>query len=254
MGVKKGMILLAVVLGLSGCGLKTEVKTSMDSRWDNAEIDYYEKLIEAAREGILQSSDGKTSETYEFTPGEPGESLGYMIQCSPKKDGELSEKYYISSVMMTPRSYEILGYLIQDIDGNGTDELIFGGNETGPDGARTGIIYDIYTISDGKLVYVLNGWERNRYYLCNNGMIANEGSSGAAHSSYSYFTFEGSELHLVESVIYDGDKDRDNPWFHSTESEYDAKNAEPISEKRADEIREKYTYEYPAFIPFTEDN
>ena len=64
MGVKKGMILLVVVLGLSGCGLKTEVKTSMDSGLDNVEIDYYEKLIEAARECILQSRDGKTSETY----------------------------------------------------------------------------------------------------------------------------------------------------------------------------------------------
>lgn len=140
--------------------------------------------------------------------------------------------------MMTPSSYETLVYLIKNIDGNGTDELIFGGNETSPDSAQAGIIYDVYTISDGKLVYVLNGWERDRYYLCDNGMIANEDSGGAAHSSYSYFTFEESELHLVESVIYDGDRDRDNPWFYSTESEYDTKNADPISEKKADEIKE----------------
>lgn len=239
---------------------RLDIESYQDFGWDpvslspNTGIDYYGKLIQATRECILQNRDGKTSETYEFSPGEPTESLGYMIQCSPKKDGEFPEKYYISIVMMTPSSYETLGYLIKDIDGNGTDELIFGGNETSPDSAQAGIIYDIYTISDGKLVHVLNGWERNRYYLCDNGMIANESSGGAAHSSYSYFTFKESELHLVESVIYDGDRDRDNPWFYSTESEYDTKNADPISEKKADEIKEMYTYQYPAFIPFTEDN
>lgn len=63
-----------------------------------------------------------------------------------EQNGELPEKYYISIVMMTPRSYEILKYLIKDIDGNGTDELIFGGNETSPDSAQAGIIYDIYNI------------------------------------------------------------------------------------------------------------
>ena len=58
----------------------------------------------------------------------------------------------------------------------------------------------------------------------------------------------------MEAVIYDGMKDADHPWFYSTESEYDAKNAEPISEERAMEIRGKYVYEHPVFIPFAEEN
>lgn len=188
------------------------------------EVDYYEKVIAAARESI-----GKIDET-------------------------IPAEYGFSVAMKTGGYDEILGYLIEDIDGDGVDELIFGGNGTDPSLYDTwkSVIYDIYTISDGKLIHVLNGWNRNRYYFCESGMIANEGSSGADDSNYSYFTFDGSELHLVEAVIYDGMKDRDNPWFYSTESENDAGNAEPISEERAEEIRKKYVYEYPTFIPFIE--
>lgn len=228
-----GILYIYVLLSLIGCSSNIETQSEYNLETSLSEhnqeeytesYDYYEELIAAARECIL------------------------------KKDEKILENYDFSSVMLMSGDYEILGYLIEDIDGNGIDELIFGENGTDPDGMWDGIIYNIYTISDGELVHVLNGWERNRYYLCENGMIANEGSSGAANSNYSYFTFEESKLHLVESVIYDGIKDADNPWFYSTESEYDAENAEPISEDRSIEIREKYVYKHPTFIPFVENN
>ena len=79
----------------------------------------------------------------------------------------------------------------------------------------------------------------NRYYLCENGMLANEGASGASDFRYSYYTFDGVK----------------QPWFYlsgemdSDESGGSAEDAEPISEMRAEEIRETYVYTYPAFIP-----
>lgn len=230
-----GILCIGVLLSATGCGSQTETKaqsvngaetavSSVHNQEEETESGgYYEELIAAARE------------------------------CNQKKDETMLEKYDFSSVILTSRDYERLGYLIEDIDGNGIDELIFGANGTEPDDAWDSIIYDIYTISDGELVHVLNGWERNRYYFCENGMIANEGSSGAANSSFAYFTFEESTLHLVESVICDGMKDADHPWFYSTESKYDAENAEPISEEKSVEIREKYVYEHPEFIPFAKD-
>lgn len=189
-------------------------------------------------------------------PGSYEELIAAARESIQKWDEPIPENYDFSSALVSSGYYDqpIRGYLIEDIDGNGTDELIFGENGTNPDGTLGGIIYDIYTISGGELVHVLNGWVRNRYYLCDNGMIANEGSSGAADSDYTYFTFEGSRLHLVESVKYDGMRDADNPWFYSTESEYDAENAEPISKDRAMEIMGKYTYKSPTFIPFVEDH
>ncbi len=142
------------------------------------------------------------------------------------------------------------GYLMEDIDGDGTEELIFG--ENGPE-AWDGVVYDLYTIHDGELVHVFDGWDRNRYYLCENGMIANEGSSGAAYSEYSYYVFEGTELHLVEAVLYNGTDSPDNPWLYSTTTNncFDLDNAEPIDEDRAWAIIEEYVYTRPTFISFT---
>lgn len=145
--------------------------------------------------------------------------------------------------------------MIEDIDGNGTDELIFGQNDD-PDSAWNGFIYDLYTVSDGELVHVFSGGERDRYYFCENGMIANEGADGACLFQYTYHIFEGTELHLVEAVLYNGwDDDRDDPWFYSTQTDsaYDTENAEPVSGELAETIMEKYVYERPIFIPFVEE-
>lgn len=166
--------------------------------------------------------------------------------------GEPSEEYDFSSVIHQNWRYEILGYLIEDIDGDGTAELLIGENAAKPDDIWDGIIYDLYTISDGELVHVFDGWERNRYYLCENGMIANEGSNGAADSVNVYYTFDGAKISLVEAVIYAGYIDADNPWFYSATSERYTEQAEPISEERADELKGKYSYRRPKFIPFVQ--
>ena len=102
------------------------------------------------------------------------------------------------------------------------------------------------------MVHVLDGWERNRYYLCENGCVANEGSSSAFESSYNYYTYSGTELNLVESVLYHGLQNEEHPWFYSTEDEPDIKNAEPISQDKATEIMNKYVHEHPQYTPFVE--
>ncbi len=145
-----------------------------------------------------------------------------------------------------------LGYLIEDIDGDGTEELIFGENSSG---ASDGTIYDLYTINDGELVHVFDGGERDRYYLCENGMIANEGSSGASYSRDAYYIFMGTELHLVEAVLYNGTDSPNNPWFYSTKTDdiFDLGNAEPINKDQAWAIIEGYVYAHTTFIPFVEE-
>lgn len=168
-------------------------------------------------------------------------------------DGNYPEEEPFSSVFYQNWDYETLGYLIKDIDGNGVDELIFGANTDGWDkGSWDGVIYDIYTIDNGEVFHVLDGWERNRYYLCENGCIANEGSSSAFESSYNYYTYSGNKLNLVESVLYDSSKDEKNPWFYSTEVEPDIKNAEPISSDKATEIMNKYVHKHPQYKPFVQ--
>lgn len=171
------------------------------------------------------------------------------LEGNAEEDGNYDFSYLICSFGPQMNDKARFGYLIEDIDGNGTEELIFG--ENGP-GAWDGVIYDLYTIHDGELVHVFDGWDRNRYYLCENGMIANEGSSASDLSVYAYYVFEGTGLHLVEAVLYNGWKFPDNPWCYSTKTvDYsDLENMEPINKDQAWAIIEKYVYVQPTFISF----
>ncbi len=168
-------------------------------------------------------------------------------------DGNYPEEEPFSSAFYQHWDYETLGYLIKDIDGNGVDELIFGANTDGWDnGAWDGVIYDIYTIVNREVFHVLDGWERNRYYLCENGCIANESSSSAFESRYSYYTYIGTELTPLESVLYYSLQDEEHPWFYTTEDEPDIKNAEQISQDQAAVIMNKYVHKHLQYTQFVE--
>lgn len=226
-------IILSMILCVSGCQKSEAVniiaKTNEreQAQVQTEEYDYYEDLIAAARE------------------------------CAVKNNGEKPQSYDFSSVIYMKEDWDYgeLGYLIKDIDGNGTAELIFGGNADESVSWYDGIIYDIYTISDGRLVHVLDGWERSRYFLCENGMIAHVGTGSAFDGTNSFFMLEGEELYLVESVTWNYEEDNGNfIYYYTTESELDTQNAEIISAEQADAIIEKYVYEYITFIPFKENN
>ena len=62
------------------------------------------------------------------------------------------------------------------------------------------------TYQDGQVVHLISSGERDRYYLCEDSVIANEGSAGAADSMYCYYELSGNtdELSLIEQVRYYG--------------------------------------------------
>ncbi len=220
---------------------ETVGESAQDSSQEPAEDSAQESSREPSRESP------QTPEQEPEVENEFYQKLIYGVRkCIAGEEVELPEEYDFSVIIHMWPDSDTLGYFIEDIDGNGTEELIFGENW----GKDLSVVYNIYTISAGELVRVTDGCDRNQYYLCENGMIANEGSSSAAESCYAYFTFDGSELHFVESVIYDGYKDPENPWFYSTESAYDAEYAEPVSEERARETMGRYVYKKLTFIPF----
>lgn len=148
--------------------------------------------------------------------------------------------------------YESAGYTLLDLDGNGIEELIFGENGSG---AWNGVIYDLYTIADGELVHVFSGGERNRYYLCEDGSIANEGSDGAADSVDIYYTYEGTEMKLIEAVhFYNGSiyysTENDYPGYYVEENESMA--YREIEWEEVEEIEGKYVYSRIQFNRFIE--
>lgn len=115
-----------------------------------------------------------------------------------------------------------------DLDGDGLMELII------TDGM---MIYDLYTLKDGSPVHLITGWERNSYQLCLDNIIYNRGSNGAASSVNNYHQLRNGELVLVESVVFDANKDFDNPWFRSSDGETPE---EPLTEAEANAIMDSY--------------
>ena len=139
------------------------------------------------------------------------------------------------------------GYYLKDVDEDGVEELLIGLNDGE---AYMGMFYDLYTLKDDTAVRVVQSGERDRYYLCTDNTIANEGSGGAEISSSSYYRMEGTELVLKESVLYDGTYDPVNPWFYST-TDTAGDHSTPVSESEANAVRDRYEYAQVEFTPFS---
>ena len=92
-----------------------------------------------------------------------------------------------------------VGYALEDLNGDGTPELIIAG--IGTDEFSNGMIYDLYTLVNGEPVQLACSRARSRYYLRSDGSILNEGSNGAGNSIYVVNRLYGSELAPVESVF-----------------------------------------------------
>jgi hypothetical protein len=83
-------------------------------------------------------------------------------------------------------------YALYDVDNNGTKELIIADKSFSQ-------IWAMYTIVDGQPVNLFYGWERNQYYLYDNGLIYQSGSSGAAYSDICIYKLQNNSLECVTS-------------------------------------------------------
>ena len=141
-----------------------------------------------------------------------------------------------------------LGYCLLDVDNDGTDELFIGTTE---DEGYEGMFFDMYTLTDGKAELVTTSGERDRYYLCEDNTIANEGSSSAFLSVNYYYDYKSGKLNLQDGIVNDGELDPQNPWFYGT-LDNGEDSLEPISEGAADSIKSKYKYMKLSFSPLSD--
>ena len=102
------------------------------------------------------------------------------------------------------------GYLLKDIDGDGTEELLFA--------TRTGnisedqIIRAMYSKDGGEAYEVFRSDERSCYYLCADGTIVNEVNNSVYSWSVTDYEFSGGSLVQRHSVVMDMTSDRYNPY------------------------------------------
>ena len=144
--------------------------------------------------------------------------------------------------------YQTPGWLLRDLDGDGIPELLLGADW----GDGHSVIFNIYRLDGAKAVRVVDGWNRSRWYLCTDGSLANEGSSSAFESSYSYYRYTSGELQHLETLLYLDGGSGGSPWRYSvtTDQYVSSGDFRSVTEAEATAVRDKYTHETLILTPF----
>lgn len=134
----------------------------------------------------------------------------YITALTEHWGGEACSNADISILVSYATSPSELGYALLDLDNDGTDELVIAND------AERQVIYDLYSLVDGKLVHVFTGWDRNSYELREGYRILNIGSNGAASADYVYCHLSNGQLVTDSLIRFDAATDPDHPWFRGT--------------------------------------
>lgn len=169
--------------------------------------------------------------------------------CDLRSAGTQDTETDFSSDLLTANDYyQTPGWLLRDLDDDGIPELLFGADW----GNGYSVIFNIYRSGDTRAVRVVNGWNRNRWYLCTNGSLANEGSSSAFESSYSYYRYTSGALQHLETLLYLDDGFGSSPWRYSATADHyvGSDDFRSATEAEATAVMDKYTHETLDFTPF----
>ena len=140
-----------------------------------------------------------------------------------------------------------MGYSLEDLDGDGSMELLLGAV-----GAPE--IYAMYTMKDGVETQVIDAGERSSYRLGTDGVFINQGSNSAAQSGTMLFTFENGELHFQDGLVSDFSVDEKNPWFYVKDQNWDPSTYEALDTESAEAIIAQLDANVRpiSYIPFSE--
>ena len=172
---------------------------------------------------------------------------------------DVSEKTKIKADEMQMDTDVRYGYLIKDLDGDGTDELILGSTSYIVDtdlqarGRYNSLIYDIYTVSDGQPDHVVKCEGYDQYYFGTDGTIIKEEGdldSYDAVAAATFNEFKDGALVPTEGIRYDmvGDK----VTYYRADSDPLGDNANEITYEEWKSIIDKHGYEFVEFTPFVE--
>ena len=208
------------------------------------------KSMYDARFEIASNVSGNNGEKIAVGAGAKGENLyqdilnKHLTAIKEDWDADKLEKEKMSSMYAVAKAggdvMTTVGYAYKDINVDGIDELLIG--EIDDDGK--GMIFDIYTMVDRKPTHVISGWDRNRYYVLDGGLVRNEYSDGANSSGVNIYnlTSNSTELLLQVAFKYDGYVDEKKPWFKSYDSgKDDNNNWESIEESEYNELDNRFS-------------
>lgn len=167
MKTKMITILLAAMLAMTGCELRNTVP---------------DDPVETSNTQETESAAEQTGNTEEVT--EP--AVDYTAYYQPVIDDMFKAAVGEYDAVNVPEGGVGLregygdmiwdaGFAVTDLSGDGIPELLIGS-------LGSGMLFAVFTVSDGAPKLVLEGWYRNAYYLLQDGSIYNRGSGGAAYT------------------------------------------------------------------------
>ena len=158
------------------------------------------------------------------------------------------ETDFSSDLLAANDYYQSPGWLLCDLDSDGTDELLLGADW----GDGHTVLFNVYRLDGAKAVRAVDGWSRSRWYLCADGSLAYGGSSGASESRFSYYRYENGALRHLETLLFLDDGSGGSPWLYSDTTDHylGGEGFRAVSEEAADAVMSRYVYETLAFTPF----
>jgi len=154
----------------------------------------------------------------------------YLTAVSQGWDPMRCEDEEISYMIAFLESADDLGYMLEDLDGNGQLELIVSDGD---------IIFDLFTLTQEGSHRILTGGERNVYYLCEGNSIYNRGSNSAFSSQYNFYLLNGTELVTQKAILFDAEVDSGENWF-VVETEQNTEKLFPLSEEASSDLIASY--------------
>lgn len=125
--------------------------------------------------------------------------INNIINAYPWNDDETTmvpENPELSYLYRRNSALSEIGFALIDLDNNGQKELVISD-------ISKPFIYDLYTISEGEAIHLVDSGERYRYYLYENGYLENQWSGGGMTSGYDFYRLNGSTLDFIERITTD---------------------------------------------------
>lgn len=183
------MLSIGLIFVLAACGSTPEVD----------EMNIYADVLANVHD-ILTDPAGRA----EFAPGEMG----------------IAE----AATALGDEALDTVGYVLEDVDGNGVSELLVGVFEK-PEGSFVkNELYAVYTCKENAPVLLLEGTARNAYSLMDNGSFFHYGSNGAIYSIFGEFDLKDDGTLESKGYYFTYEKNEDGSeigCYYNTTGEWD---------------------------------
>ena len=218
-------MILCLALNFAGCEEKDKQKTSDKGAKSSASEKEAEKKMD-----------------YDTAYDELLEKFYYTIKYASQQ-GETEEGFegvVETGSYLEDEALDVIGYKIEDINGDGVKELLIGQSYDDEYAYVKNDLYALYTLVSDSPVLLLEGRSRNSYSLMDKGEIYNGGSNGASYRIFGTYSLGKDGKLICSNFNFSFERSNDYTdigFFHNTTGIYDKAKSEEMAISE-DEFRE----------------